>query len=173
MKLTAGASIAAPRDVVFAALVDPDVLRRIIPGCEDLLETAPGTFQVRLQVGVGGLKGRYTGSVVLRDRRPPASFTMSFEGKGSPGFVRGTAEVRLASEDENLGEAATSEGAATHAGTRVGCDADVQVGGVIASVGSRLVDAVARKLADDFFRRLAAEIIATARASEDAPPRRT
>ncbi len=166
MRLTAATSVAASREAVIAALVDPGVLRRIIPGCEELLETAPDTFQVRVQIRVAGLKGSYTGSLTLRDRWPPAPFTLSFDGKGSPGFVRGTAEVRRASRGDRSGGAETSVSAATHAGTDVGCDADVQVGGLIASVESRLVDAMARKLAADFFRQLAVEIAATPRASD-------
>jgi uncharacterized protein len=94
---------------------------------------------------VAGLKGTYTGTAEIRDKQPPDSLRLSFAGKGGPGFVRGSAAVRLA-----------ADGAAT----RIACDVDVQVGGLIAAVGSRLVEAAARKLADDFFANLAREISA-------------
>jgi len=143
LKLTAGAVLAAPRDRVFAALVDPEVLRRCIPGCEELTVVSENVYRARLKIGLAGLNGTYEGTVSLRERVPPQSFTLTVEGKGGPGFARGTAVMRL----EEKG-----------ADTSVACEADVRVGGVIAAVGSRLVEAAARKLADDFFRRLAVEI---------------
>ena len=143
IKVASSFEIARPPDRVYAALVDPAVLQRCIPGCEELRAIGPDTYEARLKIGVAGINGRYTGKAVLRDQRPPESFTIVFDGKGTPGFVRGTATVRLAPDP---------------AGTRVTSAAEVQVGGLIASVASRLVDATARKLADDFFRKLAAEI---------------
>lgn len=143
IKLSSSFEIARPPDQVFAALVDPAVLQRCIPGCEELKAIGPDAYEARLNIGVAGLKGRYSGRAELRDKHPPESFTLVFDGKGTPGFVRGTARMRLAAEPS---------------GTRVTSDAEVQVGGLIAAVGSRLVDATARKLAADFFRQLATEI---------------
>jgi uncharacterized protein len=142
-RLAASFAIDLPPDRVFAALVDPAVLQRCIPGCEELKAIGPDIYEARLKIGVAGMKGTYTGRAEVRDKHPPESFTLVFDGKGAPGFVRGSAAVRLTAESS---------------GTRVTTDADVQVGGLIAAVGSRLVDATARKLADDFFRQLAAEI---------------
>ena len=147
MKISSSLVLSPARERVFAALVDPDVLRRSIPGCEELTAAGEDVYQARLKIGVAGLKGSYSGKAQIGDKRPPESFTLAFDGKGSPGFVRGAAAVRLSTEP---------------AGTRVTCDADIQVGGLIAAVGSRLVEATARKLADDFFRRLAEEIDAPA-----------
>ena len=144
MKLSTASTVAGDRTRVFAALVDPDVLRRCIPGCESLTATGPDAYEAVLKVGVAGLKGTYTGKAAIRDRRPPDSLTLSFEGKGGPGFVRGSASIVL------------SDGPA--GGTNIASDADVQVGGLIAAVGSRLVEAASKKLADDFFRQLAAEL---------------
>jgi carbon monoxide dehydrogenase subunit G len=143
MKVSASARVSAPRDRVFAALVDPDVLRRSIPGCEELTAIGEDAYEARLKIGVAGLKGTYSGRAELREKRAPESLTLAFSGKGGPGFVQGTAAIQLAEED---------------AATRVTCDADVQVGGLIAAVGSRLIEATARKLADDFFRRLTDQI---------------
>jgi carbon monoxide dehydrogenase subunit G len=122
-----------------AALVDPEMLRRAIPGCESLTATGPNEYAATLKVGLAGLKGTYTGKATIRDPREPESLTITVEGKGAPGFVRGSAAIVL-TPDADM--------------TRVACDADVQVGGVIAAVGSRLVEAAARKLADDFFKQL-------------------
>src|SRR5437588_108059 len=129
MKITTVSVVPASRERVFAALVDPQILRRCIPGCESLTETAPGEFAATLKVGVAGLKGTYGGKAAVRDKRPPESMTLSLEGKGGPGFVRGSAAIALSSPQDNT--------------THVACEADVQVGGLIAAVGPRLVGAAA------------------------------
>ena len=124
---------------MFAALVDPAILQKCVPGCESLTETAPDMYEATLKIGVAGLKGTYKGKASIRDRRPPEALTLAFEGKGGPGFVRGSAAIALSANGD---------------ATNVACEADVQVGGLIAAVGSRLVEATAKKLADDFFRQL-------------------
>src|SRR5438093_9090103 len=107
MKLTLTTVIPVSRDRVFAALIDPDILRRSIPGCETLTETAPDEYAATLKVGVAGLKGTYGGKATVRNRQPPDSLTLTFEGKGGPGFVRGTAALALTPEGD---------------GTRIACD---------------------------------------------------
>jgi hypothetical protein len=139
MKLILTSLVPADRARVFAALVDPAVLQRCIPGCESLTTTGPDAYAATLKIGVAGMKGTYSGKAAIRDRQPPDSLTLSFEGKGGPGFVRGSAAIVLSADGD---------------ATRIACEADVQVGGLIAAVGSRLVDAAAKKLADDFFRAL-------------------
>ena len=143
MKLAIAAVVPASRNRVFGALVDPAVLQRCIPGCESLTATGPDAYEATLKIGVAGLKGTYTGTAAIRDRQPPDSLTLGFEGKGGPGFVRGSAAIGLSDEGD---------------ATRITCQADVQVGGLIAAVGSRLVDAAAKKLADDFFKALSATL---------------
>lgn len=150
MKITTSAAVAAPREHVFSALNDRSVLRRCIPGCEEITDVDEETFAVTLKLGVAGIKGKYAGTATRRDVRPPESFTFVLDGKGKTGFVCGTAAVRI----ETQGEL-----------SRVDCEADVQIGGAIAAVGSRLIGAVARKLTRDFFRDLAVAIGAPADAS--------
>jgi carbon monoxide dehydrogenase subunit G len=147
MKLALSSVVPAPRDRVFAALVDPAILQTCIPGCESLVETGPDTYEATLKIGVAGLKGTYKGKASISDKRPPEALTLGFEGKGGPGFVRGSAKIALSAEGD--------------ASTRVACEADVQVGGLIAAVGSRLVEATAKKLADDFFRQLSTALQTT------------
>src|SRR4051812_37414294 len=115
MKLRISNLVPEDRDRVFAALIDPEVLRRAIPGCESLTLIAPDTYEATLRIGVAGLKGTYTGKASIREQHPPDGLTLSFDGKGSPGFVRGSSTFALAPE----------AGA-----TRVSADADVQVGGL-------------------------------------------
>ena len=146
MKLNLVSVIPAERDRVFAALVDPEVLRLAIPGCESLTETGPDEYAATLKIGAAGLKGTYNGKTIVADKVPPEALTLKFEGKGAPGFVRGSSAITLTEQDGS---------------TRVEAVADVQVGGLIAAVGSRLVEAAARKLADDFFRQVAQQLTAT------------
>jgi carbon monoxide dehydrogenase subunit G len=139
VKLALTSLVPAERERVFAALVDPEMLRRSIPGCESLVSAGSNEYAATLKIGLAGLKGTYKGKAAIRDPQPPDSLTLSVEGRGAPGFVRGSAAIVLTQEEDM---------------TRVVCDADVQVGGVIAAVGSRLVEAAARKMADDFFKQL-------------------
>jgi uncharacterized protein len=143
VKLHLASAVPADRPRAFAALIDPEILRRAIPGCESLIASAPDVYEATLKIGVAGLKGTYTGRTAISAKRPPESLTLTLEGKGGPGWVRGSAALTLAEEG---------------ATTRITCDADIQVGGLIAAVGSRLVEAAARKLADDFFRQLSSEL---------------
>jgi uncharacterized protein len=143
MKIAASSVIPADRARVFAALTDPAILQRAIPGCESLTATGPDAYEATLRIGVAGLKGTYKVTAVIRDKKPPESLTLAFEGKGAPGFVRGTASITLAEEGES---------------TRLDSTADVQVGGLIAAVGSRLIEAASRKLSDDFFRQLSQQL---------------
>ena len=139
MKLSAQYSVPAPPERVYAALTDPAVLQQCIPGCESLTATAENIYDARIKVGVAGLKGTYTGRAELRDADPPRAFTLAVNGKGGPGFIRATARISLSPQDT---------------GTRIACDADVQAGGLLASVGSRLIEAVGRQQMDQFFRTL-------------------
>jgi carbon monoxide dehydrogenase subunit G len=152
IKIASSFDVAAPPARVFETLVDPSVLRRCIPGCEDLKTVGPDTFEATLKLGLGGIKGRYVGRAELRDRQPPHSFALTFDGKGTTGFVRGAARVQLAET------VASDAGADAGVHTRVTIDSEAQVGGAIAAVGSRLIEAAARKLSADFFRQLEAEI---------------
>ena len=145
MRLSLSYLIPAGRERVFDALVDPAVLQRCIPGCESLTSLGPDAYEATLKVGVAGLKGTYTGRASITNKTRPDALTLGFDGKGGPGFVRGASSIVLAEEG---------------GGTRVACDADVQVGGLIAAVGSRLVEATARKLGADFFGGLSTYLAA-------------
>ena len=143
MKLTATYKIAAPRVKVFTALTDPTVLQSCIDGCEKMVKTGEGSYDAHLKIGVAGLKGDYVGKVQLKDVKSPESFTLIMEGKGGPGFVKGTAYLRLAAKGNQ---------------TELQCNADTQVGGLIAAVGSRLIEATAKRMMDEFFKKLTGRV---------------
>jgi carbon monoxide dehydrogenase subunit G len=140
MKIEGTTDIPAPRDRVWAALLDPATLAQAIPGCEKLEAVGPDEYKAIMKVGVGPVKGTFEGKVRLLDQAPPNSYRMAVEGTGAPGFVRGEAAMRLEEAD---GEA-----------TRVAYDADVQIGGLIASVGQRMLGGVSRMMLDQFFSRM-------------------
>jgi carbon monoxide dehydrogenase subunit G len=143
MKLSATFSIPASRDKIFSALIDPAVLQRCIDGCERMEKTGADTYNAHLKIGLAGLKGSYIGKVQLQDLQPPQSFTLIMEGKGGPGFVKGTARITLVEEGSQ---------------TQLSCAADAQVGGLIAAIGSRLIEAAARRMMDEFFRKFIAQV---------------
>ena len=130
--------LARPPAQVFEALNDPAILQETIPGCEKLEKTAADEYSAQLKIGIAAVKGSYAGKVRLSDQQPPNRFTLQLEGKGAQGFVKGTARVELKEKDQ---------------GTELRYTADVQVGGLIAAVGSRMIEAAAKKMAADFFQR--------------------
>jgi hypothetical protein len=139
MKVEGSRDIAAPRERVWTALLDRGFLIQAIPGCEELQEVSEGEFKAKMKVGVAAVKGTFEGRVRLSDLDPPRRYRMAVEGAGGPGFVRGQATISLADVE---------------GGTRVTYDADVQVGGLIASVGQRLLGGVSRMMLDQFFGRM-------------------
>lgn len=150
MDMTGEYRIAAPRQRVWEALNDPDLLKQCIPGCETVEKTSPTEFTAKVVAKVGPVKAAFTGAVTLSDLDPPKSYKISGEGKGgAAGFARGGAEV-------NLEEA----GAETILHYKV----NANVGGKLAQIGSRLIDSTAKKLSDDFFGKFA-EVVAAGPAS--------
>jgi carbon monoxide dehydrogenase subunit G len=139
MKITGNHEVNTPRDLLYNALIDPEILQRCIPGCESLEKTADDTYVATIKVGIGPVKGTFKGNVRLEDMQPPTHYRMIVDGKGAPGFVKGTGEFNL--EKEN-GE------------TAIAYEGDVQVGGVIAGVGQRMIEAAAKMLASQFFKNL-------------------
>ena len=129
----------APAERVYQALTDPDTLRKCIPGCESLVATADNTFEAVLAVGIGPVKGKFKGQVRLEDTTPPTHYRLSFEGKGGPGFAKGSAEFNLTSADGQ---------------TSVHYVANVNIGGPLAGVAQRMVHATAQMLAARFFAAL-------------------
>ena len=140
MKLSTTHHIKAPRAKVYAAITDPAVLQRCIEGCEKLMQIREDIYDAHLQLGLAGIKGSYVGKLQLKDKKLPESYTLVMEGKGGPGFVHSTARIRLVEKDQE---------------TDLYCEADAQVGGPIAAIGSRLIEAAAKKMTDDFFKKFA------------------
>lgn len=140
MKITGSATLHAPREKVWAALNDPAVLVRTIPGCQQLEEVGPDSYRMTINAGVASIKGTYQGEVSLAEHDEPSSFLLRASGAGAPGTV--SADVRV-----TLTEVA--DGADPR--TRLDYDADAIVGGMIGGVGQRVLTGVAKKTAGEFF----------------------
>ena len=136
--------IAAPRDKVWAALNDPQVLQRCIDGCEALERTGPDTLTAKVRARIGPVSAVFAGDIALKELDPPNGYTLDVSAKGgAAGFAKGQARVTLV-EDGGL--------------TVLRYAAEGSVGGKLAQIGQRLVDAAARKTADDFFDAFAREL---------------
>jgi carbon monoxide dehydrogenase subunit G len=148
MKIEGAHDVPAPRQRVWDAFLDPEQLRQAIPGCEKLEALGNDEFRAVMKVGVAAVKGTFEGKVKLGEKNPPNSYRMSVEGSGGPGFVRGDTLITLSD----------LEGGGTH----VAYSADVQVGGLIAGVGQRMLGGVSRMMADQFFNRMSQLLQGTA-----------
>lgn len=130
--------IAAPQQATWEALNDPDVLKACVPGCESITLVNSNEYQVQMTARVGPVSAKFRGRLSLSDIKPPHSYALAFEGQGGPaGFAKGGAQVKLIPEKDQ---------------TRLVYDVKANVGGKLAQIGSRLVDAAAKKVADEFFQ---------------------
>lgn len=153
MKVSGTATLNAPRDKVWAALNDPAVLVRTIPGCQQLEETGADRYRMTIAAGVASIKGVYQGDVALTDQEPPGVFVLRASGAGAPGTVSADVRVTL-----------TEDGGST----TLAYDADAVVGGVIGGVGQRVLTGVAKKTAGEFFS--AVDDVLTGKAPAALPP---
>lgn len=144
MEMTGEYRIAASRERVWQALNDPAVLQASIPGCESIEKLSDTEMTARVSLAVGPVKAKFSGKVTLSDLDPPNGYTISGVGQGGvAGFGKGGAQVRLDADGET---------------TILRYTASATVGGKIAQLGGRLIDATAKKLADEFFSRFAASL---------------
>jgi uncharacterized protein len=142
----------ADRATVWSLLNDPEILRQCVPGCESLVPTAEHSYDVAMTAAVGPVKARFKGKLSLADIEPPARYRLLFEGQSSQaGFARGEARVELQ-------ELAPDQ-------TRLAYTATSQIGGKLAQIGGRLIDAAAAATADKFFEAFAGRLPA-----RTAPP---
>jgi hypothetical protein len=137
MKVSGSATLHAPVDKVYAALNDPAVLVRTIPGCERLERAGEDAYKLTVTAGVASVRGTYAGDVRIADQQPPNAFVLKASGAGAPGTVAADVQVRLEPGDDGT--------------TVLSYDADAVVGGTIGGVGQRMLAAVAKRTAGDFF----------------------
>ncbi|MFD1341724.1 CoxG family protein [Litorisediminicola beolgyonensis] len=154
MKMSDTREIAAPPEVVWAAILNPDVLKECVPGCTEMTGSPEEGFEATVVQKVGPVKATFKGEVEVSDMTEPEALTLSGSGKGgAAGHAKGVAKVTLAPSDT---------------GTTLSYDVEAQVGGKLAQLGSRIIDGFAKKMADQFFTRLQEAIEGPADAAEAA-----
>lgn len=144
MKLEGSHTIHAPRSHVYESLIDPQILQQCIPGCESLERATEDTYAMVIRAGVGSIKGLFNGTVRMEDLREPEHYRLVIEGKGRTGFLKGSGDLDLLEEGET---------------TVINYSGEMQVGGMIASVGQRMVLSAARMMASQFFAALEEQTI--------------
>ena len=155
MKLEGTHTIQSPRERVFQALNDPEVLKKCIPGCESLEKTSDNQFTAKLSAGVGSIKSKFTATVTISDVVPPSHYKLTVEGKGQPGFAKGSGDLELIDKD---------------GATEIQYTGEVTVGGMLASVGQRMIQATGNMLAGKFFKALEEETKEDRKNEESAAP---
>lgn len=155
MKMADSQRIEAPREKVWEALNDADVLKACIPGCEELVKHSDTEMEAKVRLKVGPVKAAFGGKVTLNDMDPPNGYRIEGEGSGGvAGFAKGGAVVRLEEDGPNA--------------TILHYDVDAKVGGKLAQLGARLIDSTAKRLAGEFFKSFGEQVAAPQDAVEPA-----
>ena len=136
MEITGSYTFNAPIPRVWDLLTDPNAVAQCMPGCEKLEPLGDDRYQVAMSVGIAAIKGRYQGTIAIVDKEPTGSYRLLVDGSGGPGFVRGEGAVTLTAQGDK---------------TKVEVQGDLQVGGVIARVGQRVVGMASKMMMDRFF----------------------
>jgi len=150
LKIEGTHKIDAPREQIFDLLTNPLLLQKCIPGCEKMEKTGENHYDARLSVGVGPIKGVFNAKVTLQDLRRPEHYGLAMEGKGQPGFVNGSGILDFTAEN---------------GATMVQFAGEINVGGLLASVGQRMIQSVGKMMAERFFVALENEAKAQQKAS--------
>jgi uncharacterized protein len=139
LKIEGSYTFDAPRQRVWEVLLDPKVMAQCMPGCESMNEVAPDQFEAVMKVGVASVKGTYKGKVSIKDKQPPSHYVLSGQGSGGPGFMQGDVAIDLEEADGK---------------TVLKYSTDAKIGGLIASVGQRMLNGVTKMMVDQFFKKV-------------------
>jgi uncharacterized protein len=142
VKIAGTSRLALTPEKAYAMMQDPEVLAKAMPGCESLEKIGPDEYRMKMKMAMASVSGAFEGRVKITEQNPPASFKLLVEGTGKIGFMKGEGLLKLSA----------AEGDATD----VAYEGDVQVGGTMAAVGQRLIDATARMMIKKFFEKLTA-----------------
>jgi uncharacterized protein len=140
VKISGSTLLNVPPDRAYTMMQDPEVLARAMPGCESLESIGPNEYRMKMKMAMASLSGAFEGKVRISDQQPPSSFKLTVEGSSKIGFMKGEGLLKLSEAP---------------GGTDVAYDGDVQVGGTMAAVGQRLIDATAKMMIKKFFEKLA------------------
>ena len=144
MKINGEYDIRAPRERVWQALLDPEILAKTLPGCEELTPIGPDEYEMKMKLSMAAVSGAFKGKVQIEDKNPPESYRLNINGNGKIGFIKGGGKYSLADAGDAL--------------TKVTYEGDIQVGGMIAGVGQRLMDMTSKMMIKRFFTALDKEL---------------
>jgi len=139
LKIEGKYTLNAPRERVWQVLLDAKIMAQCIPGCESLNEIESDQYEAVMKVGVASVKGTYKGKVSIKEKKPPSHYVLSGEGSGGPGFMRGDMAIDLEEQDGK---------------TLLKYSTDAQVGGLVAAIGQRMLNGVAKMMVDQFFKKV-------------------
>ncbi len=143
MKIEGKHKFQASQEQIWDLFMDQRHLEKALPGCEKMEEREPGKFEVLLKIGIAAVKGTYRGKMEVVDPDPPKRYRLIGEGSGSPGFVKGEAVIELSQEDQD---------------TIVSYQGEMQVGGLIAGIGQRMIGGIAKMMVGQFFKKMEKEL---------------
>ena len=132
-----------PSEALWNFLTNANRIAECLPGCEELKQTGEGSYEMRMSIGIGSIRGVFSGQIRLHDLTPTTEYQMTVAGTGAPGFVNGEGKIRLSSADS---------------ATQLEYSGDVSAGGAIASVGQRMIGGAARMVIDRFFKCVAEKL---------------
>lgn len=143
MKIEGKHKFQASQNQIWDLFMDQRHLEKALPGCEKMEEREPGKYDVLLKIGIAAVKGTYRGKMEVVDPEPPKRYRLIGEGSGSPGFVKGEAVIELSQQDQD---------------TIVSYQGEMQVGGLIAGIGQRMIGGIARMMVGQFFKKMEKEL---------------
>lgn len=150
MKVEGAALLPAPRETVWKSLTDPAFLAKCLPGTPELKPDGTGRYKASLKMGIAAFSGKFDGTVQIADEHPPESFKLVIEGWGAPGFMKGEGTILLREDNRQAPNQ-----------TELRYTGDMQAGGVMASVGSRMIEAAGKKMIQQFFDAAAEQLRAS------------
>jgi carbon monoxide dehydrogenase subunit G len=139
LKIDGSYTFDAPRERVWRVLLDPNIMAQCMPGCESMNEIGPDQYEATMKVGIASVKGTYKGRVSIKEKKAPSHYVLSGQGSGGPGFMQGDVAIDLEEKDGR---------------TILKYSTDAKVGGLIASIGQRMLNGVAKVMVDQFFEKM-------------------
>lgn len=155
MKLQGEVAFEANRETVWDALNNPEVIAKCLPGCESMEPAGEDVFEAVLKFGVGPITGQYRVTLKITDKNPPQAYALQVDGSGKPGFVKGQGSIKLQAQDGG--------------GAVLRYDGDLQIGGLAARIGQRMIGTISKQLTKQFFSRLVEAAESTTEDSQDSP----
>jgi len=143
MKIEGKYKFQSSQEQIWDLFMDQRHLEKALPGCEKMEEREPGKYDVLLKIGIAAVKGTYRGKIAVVDPEPPKRYRLIGEGSGSPGFVKGEAIIELSQQDQD---------------TIVSYQGEMEVGGLIAGIGQRMIGGITKMMVGQFFKKMEKEL---------------